>query len=80
MSIPNNLTKTIIHKLSERDMRSLLQTLVPVHRKVVQALKDAEEHLKYCGWGDNWERECATDAGLPVKISTALTASQELRL
>lgn len=36
------------------------------------ALEDAESHLDYCGYGDSWERECATAQGLPVKIREAL--------
>ena len=26
------------------------------------------EHLEYCGWGDNWERQCAYARGLPDRV------------
>ena len=29
--------------------------------KVKRLLKEAYEHLNYCGWGDNWERDCSAD-------------------
>jgi hypothetical protein len=43
------------------------------HKDLVEALKAAEEHLSYCGYGDSWERECAED--LPEQISAALAAA-----
>lgn len=29
--------------------------------KVKRLLKDAYDHLEYCGWGDSWERECSKE-------------------
>jgi len=29
--------------------------------KVKRLLKEAYNHLDYCGWGDSWERECSED-------------------
>ena len=80
MSIPSNLTKSVIHNLSEREMRSLLQTLVPTYKKVLGALQEAETHLEYCGYGDNWEREIAKDLGLASMIEAALTSAKELKV
>jgi len=37
-----------------------------------EALRDAEQHLEYCGYGDRYERECARDEKLPEKIRKAL--------
>ncbi len=34
---------------------------VEVIETLVAALKAAQEHLEYCGYGDAWERECAGD-------------------
>jgi len=36
------------------------------------ALEDAKSHLEYVGYGDDWERECAFDSGLPDRIDYAL--------
>ncbi len=80
MSIPNNLTKTVIHNLSEREMRSLLQEIVPTYKLVLDGLQKAEEHLEYCGYGDNWERECAREQGLASTIEHALTKAKELKV
>lgn len=41
-------------------------------QQVVTALKAASDHLEYCGYGDAWERECATTEGLPKQIEDAL--------
>lgn len=41
-------------------------------RKLAEALRDAEAHLDYCGYGDSWERECARDDKLPERIEEAL--------
>jgi hypothetical protein len=44
------------------------------HDDLVEALEAAESHLDYCGYGDEWERECAE--GLPEKIASALSAAR----
>lgn len=41
---------------------------------LAQALKAAQAHLEYCGYGDSWERECAKAVGLEQKIADALSA------
>lgn len=48
--------------------------LVAAAPDLYAALEAAEEHLDYCGYGDNWERECA--AGLPMQIATALAKAR----
>lgn len=47
---------------------------------IAEALKDASEHLDYCGYGDNWERECAEAQKLPEKVEKALKYAEELKL
>ena len=49
-----------------------------VTKLLYEALKDAQEHLEYCGYGDNYERECARDEGLPEKIAEALHAYEAM--
>jgi hypothetical protein len=51
---------------------ALIVRAVNAHAALVQALAAAEEHLEYCGYGDTWERECATASRLPEIISEAL--------
>lgn len=50
--------------------------------KLAQALRDAHQHLEYCGYGDRWERECAyhkegNEMNLPEKIAAALDAAEK---
>ena len=49
-----------------------LAHLTPLERLLYDALEAASNHLDYCGYGDNWERECAYAQELPKKISDAL--------
>ncbi len=53
-----------------------MHTLV---KKLGDALKDASEHLDYCGYGDSYERSCATDRPQPldVQIEEAVGAYAE---
>lgn len=41
-------------------------------KQLKKALTNAQEHLEYCGYGDNWERECAESSDLAGTISKAL--------
>ena len=41
-----------------------------------EALKAAQDHLDYCGYGDSWERECAEIAGLPAQIEKTLKETE----
>lgn len=41
-----------------------------------EALVAAETHLSYCGYGDNWERECADASKLPTKIDDAIAQAR----
>lgn len=46
---------------------------------LVTALKEAGDHLEYCGYGDAWEREAAVDSGLREKIADALALAAQAR-
>ena len=50
--------------------------LTPIEKMLLEALHDAQDHLDYCNYGDNWERECAREAKLPEKIEAAIAAAQ----
>lgn len=51
------------------------QKAVPV---LLEALKEAREHLDWCGWGDSYERECARADGLPEKIDAAIAQAEAI--
>lgn len=48
-----------IDEEAEQDSNSELNLLFAELKKVKSLLKDAYDHLNYCGWGDSWERECS---------------------
>jgi hypothetical protein len=39
---------------------------------LLEALQAAQQHLEFCGYGDKWERECATEEKLEELINAAL--------
>lgn len=51
-----------------------MDTLV---KELYDTLKEAHDHLCYCGYGDSWERECAEEAKLDEKIEKALKRAEE---
>ena len=62
-----------VEKVAQR--RDQLQV---VGKELFDALKQAQEHLDYCGYGDRWERECADAAKLPNVIQSAIQSWQEI--
>lgn len=44
---------------------------------LADALRDAEQHLSFCGYGDRYERECAYEQKLPEKIEAAIAAADK---
>lgn len=52
------------------------QRLQKAAPKLLKALKKAQEHLDYCNYGDNWERECAMHSKLPETIKKAIEAAE----
>ena len=49
--------------------------LTELETTLLEALREAKEHLEYCGYGDKWERECAKEAGLEKKLEAAIDAA-----
>ncbi len=49
--------------------------LVLLAPQLLDALRKAQQHLEYCGYGDKWERECATSDKLPELIEAAIKAA-----
>lgn len=48
-----------------------------LERQLYEALELAAAHLDYCGYGDAWERECASAAKLDEKIAAALARGEK---
>ena len=44
--------------------------------ELLEALKSAQAHLEYCGYGDKWERECAREDKLSERISKAIAKAE----
>jgi glutamine synthetase type III len=59
-------------------LKSVKTKLTPLEQQLLEALREAQEHLEYCGYGDKWERECAKEAGLEKKIKAAIDAADAL--
>jgi hypothetical protein len=51
--------------------------MTELEKTLAKALKEAIDHLDYCGYGDSWERECAHDSGLPDRLETAMAKARE---
>lgn len=49
---------------------------VSVEKQLLDALKATKEHLDYCGYGDQWERECAQAQGLEQQIDAAIKRTE----
>ena len=41
-------------------------------------VREAREHLEYCGYGDKWERECAVEKKLEQQIKEAITEAENI--
>ena len=46
-----------------------------IAKKLLKILKEASEHLDYCGYGDSWERDCA--GSLSEKIASTIQQAEE---
>ncbi len=55
---------------------SFIVTACNSHEELLNALKQAKEHLEYCNYGDNWEKECAYREKLPEKIEKAIAKAE----
>lgn len=54
----------------------VVKELTDLEKLLLEALKEARDHLEYCGYGDKWERECAQEAKLSQKIDAAVVAAE----
>ena len=53
-------------------VQTQIKRLMEENKVLREALEAAEQHLDYCGYGDQWERICARLEKLPEKIRAAL--------
>lgn len=51
--------------------------MTQLEKNLFKALQLAVEHLEWTGYGDSWERECATFSKLPERLNTALQEAEE---
>lgn len=49
--------------------------MIEIIELLARALKESQDHLEYCGYGDAWERECAEESGLEETINHALVVA-----
>lgn len=47
--------------------------------KLATLFDEAVQHLEYCGYGDNYERECARDDKLPERLEKMSKRIEEIR-
>ena len=59
------------------DLQAACDSLHAENQVLRTALSAASDHLDYCGYGDQWERECAVEQGLEQLISEALKDESE---
>ena len=50
--------------------------LIAAAPELLDALKDARDHLDYCGYGDSVERECAVAEKLEERIEAAIAKAE----
>ncbi len=57
-------------------LKKRIERLHALNGELLEALKQAEAHLEYTGWGDGWERECAREAKLPELVRAAIAKAE----
>lgn len=53
--------------------------MTDLEKTLLEALKKAEAHLDYIGYGDSWERGCAEEAHLEETIKEAIRQGELAR-
>jgi hypothetical protein len=59
------------------DWKECLNEVQTVIKLLSDALDDATAHLEYCGYGDEYEKECARDDKLPQRLAIASDTATE---
>lgn len=59
-------------KFPIEDWQYEMLRLRSINAELLEALKAAQQHLDYCGYGDSWEHECAKASGLEKQIDAAI--------
>lgn len=54
--------------------------MTDLEKELLAVLKEAQEHLDYCNYGDSWERECAMSDKLPQKMEEVIRKAENARL
>lgn len=58
--------------MTEQQIKQLCQD----RDTLLKALKAAQEHLQYCGYGDSYERDCANAVHLDQQICAAILQAE----
>jgi hypothetical protein len=53
-----------------------LITCRAANEKLLSALKSAQAHLEWIGWGDSYERSCARESRLEEQINEAIAKAE----
>lgn len=48
------------------------------YKLLVKLFQEAVAHLEYCGYGDDWERECADADNLPKKLERMVKRTDKI--
>lgn len=48
------------------------------YKQLALLFQEARSHLEYCGYGDNWERECAKEDKLPERLEKMATRIEQI--
>ena len=67
------------HKERKKNMKDDL-SWSEVGPELLAVLKDAEEHLDYCGYGDSYERQGAIAQKLPERIAATIAKAEKLQI
>lgn len=63
-----------------KDEADLIARLLNGESRLLVALKAAEAHLDYTGYGDSWERECAISSDIPGLIERTIAEAERKNL
>ena len=66
----------LAHREADR-LRAENENLRATLKQTQEALRAAQTHLDFCGWGDRYERECAEATNIVDRIDAALKAADE---
>lgn len=64
------------HVEPSKKERKAIALLIAAAPDLLNALQAAERHLEWCGYEDNYERECAREQKLEKRITAAIAKAK----